>query len=73
MAVVRRSGMYDVLTPEDAAALLVDSGGAILNPLVGGLPPQLGEKYFASFIEQALPLAMQRVETNRLGHVHGAP
>jgi hypothetical protein len=61
--VARRMGMHLIATPDEAAAQLVASGrsGVILNPLVGGLPRELAERYFAAFLEQALPLARVRL------------
>jgi alkanesulfonate monooxygenase SsuD/methylene tetrahydromethanopterin reductase-like flavin-dependent oxidoreductase (luciferase family) len=57
--VVRRSGMYQVLTPEDAAKAIVasGSGGVMLNPLVGGLPTDLADEYLETFMAAALPKA----------------
>jgi alkanesulfonate monooxygenase SsuD/methylene tetrahydromethanopterin reductase-like flavin-dependent oxidoreductase (luciferase family) len=39
---LRRSGVYRVVTPEEAIALVKETGRLILHPLMGGMPPDLG-------------------------------
>ena len=39
---MRKSGVYQVLTPDECVALAEAQGGIILHPLMGGIPAKLG-------------------------------
>ena len=39
---LRRSGVYQVVTPEECVALARETGRLVLHPLMGGMPPALG-------------------------------
>jgi alkanesulfonate monooxygenase SsuD/methylene tetrahydromethanopterin reductase-like flavin-dependent oxidoreductase (luciferase family) len=39
---LRRSGMYEIVTPGEAVDLIRERGGASFKPLMGGLPPEVG-------------------------------
>jgi alkanesulfonate monooxygenase SsuD/methylene tetrahydromethanopterin reductase-like flavin-dependent oxidoreductase (luciferase family) len=71
ITVARSSGMYEVLTPDEAVMRFCDAGsaGVILNPLVGGLPPGLAERYLWTFIDRVLPKALVSGAENR-GDAH---
>lgn len=52
---VRRSGVYQVLTPDECIALAEQQGRIILHPLMGGIPAKLGWESLELFESQVLP------------------
>ncbi len=55
---LRASGVYRVLSPDDAVALyeeLGDFGTFLLHPLMGGMPPELAWESLALFVAEVLP------------------
>jgi alkanesulfonate monooxygenase SsuD/methylene tetrahydromethanopterin reductase-like flavin-dependent oxidoreductase (luciferase family) len=52
---VRRSGVYQVLTPDECVALGKESGRIILHPLMGGIPPALAWEGLELFAAEVLP------------------
>jgi alkanesulfonate monooxygenase SsuD/methylene tetrahydromethanopterin reductase-like flavin-dependent oxidoreductase (luciferase family) len=55
---VRRSGVYQVLTPDECVALATkegDLGSLLLHPLMGGIPPELGWESLKLFERAVLP------------------
>jgi alkanesulfonate monooxygenase SsuD/methylene tetrahydromethanopterin reductase-like flavin-dependent oxidoreductase (luciferase family) len=52
---VRKSGVYQVLTPDECVKLAEESGRVILHPLMGGLPPRLGWEGLELFASEVLP------------------
>jgi len=54
-ASLKKSGVYAVVTPEQALALAREHRRMILHPLMGGLAPDLGWKSLRLFAERVLP------------------
>jgi alkanesulfonate monooxygenase SsuD/methylene tetrahydromethanopterin reductase-like flavin-dependent oxidoreductase (luciferase family) len=52
---VRRSGVYQVLTPDQCVALAKEHGRVLLHPLMGGIPPELGWQSLELFGSKVLP------------------
>ena len=52
---VRRSGVYQVLTPDECVKLAEETGRVILHPLMGGMPPALGWEGLELFASDVLP------------------
>lgn len=52
---VRKSGVYQVLTPDECVALAQREGRIILHPLMGGIPPALGWESIELFRTKVLP------------------
>jgi hypothetical protein len=55
LASLREEGKYRVLNPEQAVAVIRQTGSLHLSPLVGGCPPALGWKSLRLFTEQVAP------------------
>src|SRR5262249_35917380 len=52
---LKRSGVYQVLTPDECVALARESGRVILHPLMGGLSPEFGWQGLKLFERAVLP------------------
>jgi len=52
---LRRSGVYQVLTPDQCVALAERYGRILLHPLMGGLPPAFGWQSLELFAKKVLP------------------
>jgi alkanesulfonate monooxygenase SsuD/methylene tetrahydromethanopterin reductase-like flavin-dependent oxidoreductase (luciferase family) len=52
---VRKSGVYQILTPDQCVALAQEQGRLILHPLMGGIPAQLGWESIELFEKKVLP------------------
>jgi alkanesulfonate monooxygenase SsuD/methylene tetrahydromethanopterin reductase-like flavin-dependent oxidoreductase (luciferase family) len=52
---VRKSGVYQVVTPDDCVRLAEETGSVILHPLMGGMAPELGWEGLRLFEEKVLP------------------
>lgn len=52
---LRASGMYEVVTPEEAVDLVRARGGVSFKPLMGGLDPDLGWESLHLFESKVLP------------------
>lgn len=52
---VRRSGVYEIVTPAGCLALAQQHGRLIFHPLMGGLSPQLGWEGLRRFEREVLP------------------
>jgi alkanesulfonate monooxygenase SsuD/methylene tetrahydromethanopterin reductase-like flavin-dependent oxidoreductase (luciferase family) len=52
---LRVSGMYEVVTPEEAVRLIRERGGAMFKPLMGGLAPDIAWESLRLFESQVLP------------------
>jgi alkanesulfonate monooxygenase SsuD/methylene tetrahydromethanopterin reductase-like flavin-dependent oxidoreductase (luciferase family) len=52
---VRKSGVYQVLTPDECVALAQREGRMILHPLMGGIPAKLGWESIELFTKKVLP------------------
>jgi len=52
---VKQSGVYLVLTPDEAVAHAKERGTIILHPLVGGLPPDIGWESLELFASKVQP------------------
>ncbi|MCZ7526919.1 MAG: hypothetical protein M5U14_11370 [Acidimicrobiia bacterium] len=55
---IRRSGVYEVVTPDECVALadrLGDLGTLTLHPLLAGMPPELGWESLDLFEREVLP------------------
>lgn len=52
---VRRSGVYQVLTPEECVALAREQGRLVLHPLMGGIPPELAWQSLRLFEREVWP------------------
>ncbi|GIW43899.1 MAG: hypothetical protein KatS3mg077_1181 [Candidatus Binatia bacterium] len=52
---VRRSGVYQVLTPEECIALAREQGRIVLHPLMGGIPPELAWESLRLFEREVWP------------------
>ena len=52
---MRKSGVYQVLTPDECVALAEREGRMILHPLMGGLPAKLGWQSIELFTKKVLP------------------
>lgn len=50
-----QSGPYRMLTPQQAVDLIQSKGPLMMNPLVGGCPPQLGWRSLKLIAEKVLP------------------
>ena len=59
LKVVREMGMYEVMRPEHARRFVAAAGtaGPMLQPLVGGLPPEIGWETLEHFVNEVLPSA----------------
>jgi hypothetical protein len=57
LKVVREMGMYVVMRPEHAQRFVAAAGtaGPMLQPLVGGLPPEIGWEMLERFVKEVLP------------------
>ena len=52
---LRASGMWQVVTPDEAVALGRTYGSIALHPLMGGMPPELGWESLELFVDQVQP------------------
>jgi hypothetical protein len=52
---LRKSGMYEVVTPDEAVDLIRERGGVSFKPLMGGLDPELGWESLHLFELKVLP------------------
>lgn len=52
---VRKSGVYQVLTPDECVALARETGRLVLHPLMGGMSPELGWQGLELFAAKVLP------------------
>jgi len=52
---LKRSAAYQVLTPNQCAALARETGRVILHPLMGGMAPELGWESLRLFEREVLP------------------
>ena len=52
---LRRSGMYEIVTPDEAVDLIRERGGASFKPLMGGLDPAVGWESLRIFESKVLP------------------
>ena len=52
---VRRSGVYQVVTPDECVALAETHGRVLLHPLMGGIDPDLGWESLRLFADEVLP------------------
>src|SRR5262245_15489912 len=52
---LRKSGMYEVVTPDEAVDLIRERGGASFKPLMGGLDPETGWSCLRLFESNVLP------------------
>jgi alkanesulfonate monooxygenase SsuD/methylene tetrahydromethanopterin reductase-like flavin-dependent oxidoreductase (luciferase family) len=55
-ALRRENGSYRILTPEEAVALIRRNGMMMLQPLCGGLPPELAWPSLELLAERVLPV-----------------
>jgi alkanesulfonate monooxygenase SsuD/methylene tetrahydromethanopterin reductase-like flavin-dependent oxidoreductase (luciferase family) len=57
LKVVREMGMYEVARPEEAQKFVAAAGtaGPVLQPLVGGIPPEVGWEMLERFVNDVLP------------------
>jgi len=55
VADVRKSGVYQILTPDQCVALAQEQGRLILHPLMGGIPAKLGWESIELFKAKVLP------------------
>ena len=56
---MKRSGAYQVLTPDQCVALANETGRVILHPLMGGMSPELGWESLRLFEQKVLPRIRQ--------------
>jgi hypothetical protein len=52
---LRASGMYKVVTPDEAVAIIEQQGGMSFKPLMGGMAPELGWESLELFEKRVLP------------------
>lgn len=52
---VRDSGVYRVVTPDEAVAHARSAGGFVLHPLMGGIPPEVAWSSLELFEHKVLP------------------
>lgn len=52
---LRASGLYNIVTPEECAKLVVEYGALEMHPLVGGLPPEVAFASLDLVEHQVLP------------------
>jgi alkanesulfonate monooxygenase SsuD/methylene tetrahydromethanopterin reductase-like flavin-dependent oxidoreductase (luciferase family) len=52
---VRRSGVYQVVEPNECVRLAEETGSVILHPLMGGMAPELGWEGLRLFEREVLP------------------
>ena len=52
---LRASGMYEIVTPDDAVDLIRERGGVSFKPVMGGLDPDLGWESLHLFESKVLP------------------
>ncbi len=52
---LRASGMYEIVTPDEAVELITQRGGVSFKPLMGGLDPDLGWESLYLFESKVLP------------------
>jgi len=52
---VRKSGVYEVVTPDQCVALAAEHGRIILHPLMGGLAPEMAWAGLKLFEQKVLP------------------
>ena len=52
---LRESGMYEIVTPDDAVDLIRERGAVSFKPLMGGLDPDLGWESLQLFESRVLP------------------
>jgi alkanesulfonate monooxygenase SsuD/methylene tetrahydromethanopterin reductase-like flavin-dependent oxidoreductase (luciferase family) len=64
---LRASGMYEIVTPEEAVVLVRERGGVSFKPLMGGLDPDLGWESLHLFEAKVLP-ALRGAEHERGGN-----
>jgi alkanesulfonate monooxygenase SsuD/methylene tetrahydromethanopterin reductase-like flavin-dependent oxidoreductase (luciferase family) len=55
VADVRKSGVYQIVTPDECIALAEREGRIILHPLMGGIPAALGWESIELFKDEVLP------------------
>jgi hypothetical protein len=53
---LRAPGMYEVLTPDEAVKAITERGGALLKPLMGGMPPDLAWESLELFESKVRPM-----------------
>ena len=52
---LRKSGMYEVVTPDEAVDLIRERGGASFKPLMGGLDPEIGWESLSLLESKVMP------------------
>ena len=52
---LRKSGMYEIVTPDEAVDLIRERRGVAFKPLMGGLEPEIGWESLALFESKVLP------------------
>jgi alkanesulfonate monooxygenase SsuD/methylene tetrahydromethanopterin reductase-like flavin-dependent oxidoreductase (luciferase family) len=62
---VRRSGVYQVITPDECVRLADTTGSVILHPLMGGMSPELGWEGLRLFEREVLPRVRQSAVNSR--------
>jgi alkanesulfonate monooxygenase SsuD/methylene tetrahydromethanopterin reductase-like flavin-dependent oxidoreductase (luciferase family) len=57
---LRASGMYEIVTPDEAVDLIAQRGGVSFKPLMGGLDPDVGWESLHLFESKVLPRLRDR-------------
>ena len=52
---IKQSGVYRVVTPDECVELAQSVGTLVLHPLMGGMPPALGQQSLELFAAKVLP------------------
>jgi alkanesulfonate monooxygenase SsuD/methylene tetrahydromethanopterin reductase-like flavin-dependent oxidoreductase (luciferase family) len=52
---LKASGMWTVVTPDECVSLAHRAGSALLHPLMGGMPPELGWESLELFVNEVQP------------------
>jgi alkanesulfonate monooxygenase SsuD/methylene tetrahydromethanopterin reductase-like flavin-dependent oxidoreductase (luciferase family) len=55
IADLKASGMWAVVTPDEAVELANKSGSLLMHPLMGGIPPELGWQSLQTFVDKVQP------------------
>jgi alkanesulfonate monooxygenase SsuD/methylene tetrahydromethanopterin reductase-like flavin-dependent oxidoreductase (luciferase family) len=59
---LRASGLYNIVTPEECAALVAEHGMLDMHPLVGGLPPEVAAASFDLIEREVLPAVAEAAD-----------
>ena len=52
---LKRSGLWEVVTPDECVSLALHNGSVAMHPLMGGIPFELGWESLHLYVERVIP------------------